>query len=109
MTTAVLLVTGCSAPGSSPSPEPVVLRSAAQIAADIGADPAFATLPDEARMLVRQVLARQSLADLCAGGTATIKQATRRAVIAAMTAGELAHPRRAGTAAGRYLNRRCQK
>ncbi len=107
--TVMLLASGCTGPGSSRPPEPVVLRPAAQIAADIGADPAFATLPAEARMLVRRVLARQSLASLCAGGTAAIKQATRRAVIAAMTGGDLAHPRRAGTAAGRYLSRRCQK
>ncbi len=105
----LLLVAGCAGPGPAPSSEPVVLRSAEAIAVDIGADPGFAALPGEARMLVRRVLARQSLADLCAGGTAIIKQATRRAVLAAMTAGTLSHPRRAGTAAGRYLNRRCQK
>ncbi len=106
---ATLVVTGCGGPGSSPVPEPVVLRPAAQIAADIGADPAFPTLPADAQMLVRRVLARQSLASLCAGGTEAIKQATRRAVIAAMTAGDIAHPRRAGTAAGRYLSQRCRK
>ena len=104
-----LLVAGCAGPAPAPSSEPVVLRSAEEIAADIGTDPDFAALPGEARMLVRRVLARRSLADLCAGGTAAVKQATRRAVLAAMTAGTLSHPRRAGTAAGRYLSRRCRK
>ncbi len=59
-------------------------------------------------MLVRQVLARQSLESLCAKGTPAIKRATRRAVLDAMTAGTLSHPRRAGTAAGRYLSNRCK-
>ena len=103
-----VLPSACGGGAYGPAPAPEPQRPLEVVLAEIGEDEAYAALSADAQMLVRRVLRRLPLAELCAGGDPLIKQEMRRAVIGAMTAGDLARPRAAGTAAGQYLSARCK-
>ncbi|RMF17818.1 MAG: hypothetical protein D6757_00710 [Alphaproteobacteria bacterium] len=109
MAALLLMLAACVGGPGGESGAPVTLRSPQEVAADIGDDPAFASLDAEARMLVRDVLAHRPLVDLCRDGGRRLPGEVRRVVLDAMAAERIRHPRRAGTEAGRYLDRRCRQ